>query len=136
MILFENSLIKQDYDPHTDILSVDLPTLSIDDIRLVQQSLDAITESIRNYQIKKLLLDPSKTKIVVTPDRVVDALSKFYVDIMQTNLEKIARVRTIDFDREMKINAVLDQMQLTYQFENFNTKDEAMTWLTNPASLS
>ncbi|WP_162055316.1 hypothetical protein [Pontibacter pamirensis] len=93
-------------------------------------------ESVRNYDIKHLLLDSSQSVVEVEDQAYKAVTAKFGMDLMKTRLRKIARVATADAKREEKsarISAELRQeLNLPMAFQSFPSQDEAMDWLLSP----
>lgn len=64
-MLIYSGVITLDYDPPTDILETSMPDIKEFALSEVSFCLGLIVESIRNYDIKHLLLDSSKSVIEV-----------------------------------------------------------------------
>lgn len=99
----------------------------------VSACLDIVVSNIRNYDIKKLLLDSSKSVIEAEDEAYKAVTTKFGLDLMNTRLKKIARVATTDTKREAKsaqVSAELRrELNLPIEFRNFSNQADAMEWL-------
>ena len=65
MVLFDNSLIRLDYNPATDILEVEYPDLYDYLLSEIRRSIDTLLDTVKNYDVKRLLLDSTRTIISV-----------------------------------------------------------------------
>lgn len=130
MILYQNSLMKMDYSPQTDILSVDWPSSDPYTLPEVKQTLNRLVEAIRNYDVKNLLLDSSKTKIGVSEAEYQFVIAQFQADLIKTRLQKIARIISVDVEREKRVEKMREENQSGIQLESFTSNAEALAWLT------
>lgn len=133
MIIANNGLITLDYDPATDILSVDLPDVRSFSLGEVERSLQILVDAIINYDIKKLFLDSSKAVVEVDDEAYRRLILKFSMDLMKTRLLKLARIGSAIDHQEQRANMVAgeirQQQQLAIDFQNFRTRTEAVDWL-------
>jgi len=129
MILFKNGFLTLDYDPTTDILSFEMP--NVDDVVMpeMRRSLTVIVEHVRNYDVKKVLLDARQTSILVDEDNYETIISQFYVDLMATRVQKIARLITYGSARERVVTKLLDKMYLSVEVQPFTEVSAAIAWL-------
>ncbi|GAA4310342.1 hypothetical protein [Nibribacter koreensis] len=136
MILFQNRLISLDYDPSTDVLSVDWPSVSAYDLLEVEQSLNTLVEYIRNYDVKRLLIDSTKAAISPELDMVKyqAIVTEFAYRLIKTRLRKSARIMHADLVRETISREIGEQVSkkanLTVENRNFANRAEALAWLT------
>lgn len=130
MVLHEK-IIRLDYNPATDILETSMPDVTHFMLSEVQMCLDVIITNIRNYDIKKLLLDSSNSVIEIgEDDEAYKAIAmKFGMDLMGTRLKKIARIESADLRREANSAEVREHMNLPMEFKNFSNRDDAKDWL-------
>ncbi|PRY15530.1 hypothetical protein CLV24_102151 [Pontibacter ummariensis] len=132
-MLIYNGIITLDYDPTTDILATSMPDVREFAFPEVSFCLGLIVDNVRVYDIKKLLLDSSKSVIEVEDEAYKAITTKFAMDLMGTRLQKLARVGTVDLKREeksTKLSAELRQeLNLPMEFKNFTSRAEAMDWL-------
>jgi len=132
-MLIYSGIITLDYNPATDVLVTSMPDIRQFGLSEVSFCLGLIVENIRNYDIKNLLLDSSKSVIEAEDEAYKTLTTKFSMDLMATRLRKIARVATTDIKREeksSKLSAELKQeMNLPIEFKNFSDRAHAMDWL-------
>ncbi|MGV3541205.1 MAG: hypothetical protein ACO1OQ_15420 [Rufibacter sp.] len=137
MILFQNRLIVLDYDPKTDILSVEWPSLSPYDLLEIEQALKKLVEYIRDYDVKNLLID--STRAAIHPDmdmeRYQAIVTEFALSLTQTRLQKSARIMHTDHVREatsQEISAkITKKAKLVIENRNFTGKEQALAWLSS-----
>lgn len=133
MILHPNSPITMDYDPATDILCVEYPDLDTLMLPTIKHSMVILVEAIRNYDVRKLLLDASRTHIDVTEEESRALTMQLAADLMKTRLQKLARIQPIDPTRETNaqenIRRIMQNGLLPYQLQTFTSKAQALTWL-------
>ncbi|WP_299824363.1 hypothetical protein [uncultured Pontibacter sp.] len=133
MIIFENSILRLDYDPANDILVIVYPDLHGYLLPELKRSVDILAEKVRNYDVKKVLLDSSRTVVSVTPEES-RAVSMYLASALaQTRLQKLARVESLDATVKVRASENLQHIQQTlalpYLLRNFRQKEEALTWL-------
>ncbi|GHA81459.1 hypothetical protein [Pontibacter akesuensis] len=130
-MVLHDKIIRLDYNPATDILETSMPDVTHFMLSEVKMCLDVIVTNIRNYDIKKLLLDASNSVIEMDEDdEAYKAVAmKFGMDLLGTRLKKIARVESADARREAKSEEARQQANLPMEFRNFSSRDEAMSWL-------
>jgi hypothetical protein len=135
-----NGIITLDYNPSTDVLVTSMPDIKQFGLSEVSFCLGLIVDSIRNYDIKNLLLDSSKSVIEVEDEAYKTITTKFSKELMTTRLKKIARVATTDNNREKKsakLSAEIKQeLNLPVVFANFTSQTEAMLWLISSGAGS
>lgn len=133
MILFENALIKLDYNPATDILDVAYPDLHGHLIPEIKNSIDLIVENITNYDVKKLLLDSSRTVVTVPAEDSRKITTYFVAGLSKTRILKVARLQVPSSNVEVIAQNNLDHVKkvglMNFQVETFNSKSEAINWL-------
>jgi len=133
MIIPSTSFIRLDYNPATDILSVELPDIRHFSISEVNRSLQLVVEAIANYDIKKLFLDSSKAVIEVEDEAYRQVIMNFGRDLMKTRLQRLARIGSSIYAQEQRASRVAEEarqtMALPIEFQNFSSKAEAMEWL-------
>ena len=133
MILFRNSILILDYNPSTDILEVDYPDFPDYLIPEIKNSLDILFDHVRSYDVKKLLIDSSKT-LTDVKDEDSRVVAMYLVNgLIKTRLQKVARVQSLVFSVENRAQENLKQIQqyvnLPFQVQNFRSKSDALTWL-------
>lgn len=132
-MIIHNGIITLDYDPAKDVLVTSLPDIREFASSEVSFCLGLIIESIRNFDIKYLLLDSSNSVVEVEDEAYKTITKSFALDLMSTRLKKLARVGTKDIKREEKSAKISEELRqevnLPMEFGNFSTKEEAMEWL-------
>lgn len=131
-MLLYNGIITLDYDPATDVLVAGMPDARQFGLSEVSFCLGLIVESVRNYDIKHLLLDASQSAVEVEDEAYRAVTAQFGMDLMGTRLRKIARVATADAGREERSARISAELRLPMAFLSFPNQDEAMDWLLSP----
>lgn len=129
MIIYQNSFIKLDYDPSTDILSVDMPTVNLLNYTEVQRNLETIVEHIINYNVKKLLIDARKTEVEVDEESYLIMVSAFRQKLLETRVQKVARIVTSSTVRERVVQKAYTKQDTPSGFESFTEVAPAIAWL-------
>ncbi|RDV11947.1 hypothetical protein DXT99_23275 [Pontibacter diazotrophicus] len=129
MNIFHNSFIKLDYEPTTDVLSVNMPTVNVVNMSEVKHTLEIIVEHVRSYDVKRLLVDARKTEIEIDEDIYTAIVSEFSRSLMATRLQKVARIVSSSTVRENVVKKVYGENKLTLEFKNFTDIAPAMEWL-------
>ncbi|WP_347158977.1 hypothetical protein [Pontibacter chitinilyticus] len=120
------------YNPSTDILYVEYPDLGSLQLPVIKHSLAVLVENIRNYDVRKLLLDSSDSEVWVSEKEGRAVALQLTSDLMKTRLLKVAHVLPLDPDREKRVQANINQVPRgtrPYQLQTFDTKEDAMAWL-------
>ncbi|RDV11904.1 hypothetical protein DXT99_23660 [Pontibacter diazotrophicus] len=132
-MLIYSGIINLNYDPVSDVLVTSMPDVRQFGMSEVSFCLGLIVDNIRNYDIKKLLLDSSESMIEVENEAYKAIVLQFGMDLMKTRLKRIARVATTNATREessAKLSGEIRQeLNLPIEFKNFIDKTEAMDWL-------
>ena len=136
MILFRNALIVLEYEPSTDILTVEWPNLETYLLPEVRMALKTLVEYIRSYDVKRLLIDASKSKTapgLMDSPEYKEVITNFVIDLSQTRLQKSARIIALDPEREIKTQKLTTEIRSETKFQvknqEFHTKEEAIAWL-------
>ncbi|QCR21574.1 hypothetical protein C1N53_03900 [Pontibacter sp. SGAir0037] len=133
MILFENSLIKLNYDPATDILEVLYPDLHDYLMPEIKHSINTLVDTVKNYDIKKILLDSSRTIISVGQQESREIASYLASGLAASRLQKLARLQsassTIEAISDSNVQYIRQAGLLPFDIQNFNNKTEAIAWL-------
>lgn len=133
MILFENSVIRLDYDPATDIVVVEYPDLHDYLLPEIKHSLDIMVEVVRNYDIKKLMLDSNRTVSSVQESESRHVAVYLAAGIAKTRVQKVARVQSpveaVESRAQGNIKHLQESQQLPFQLQNFTDKETALEWL-------
>ena len=133
MILHQNSIIKLEYSPATDILEVKYPDLQKFILFEIKESLKLMVETIRNYDVKRLLLDASSTHIDISDEENRDLSMQLAAELARTRLQRVARIQPIDPKKELKAQENIKQIEkvlpLPYQLRTFTERAAALEWL-------
>jgi hypothetical protein len=135
MILFKNSIVKLDYDPATDIVIIEYTALHGYLLPEIKYTIDTLADIIKSYDVKKVLLDSTKTVKSVTPEESRE-ISVYLASVLaQTRVQKVARVESLSPSMETQakgnIKHVQQALSLPFLLRNFSAKAEALAWLQN-----
>lgn len=129
MILFNNGLIVLNYEPATDILSVDMPTVNNLNVSEIGGSLSIIVDHVRNYDVKRLLVDARSTVVDIDEDTYTAIVSEFSRNLLTTRIQKVARIVTTSTVRENVVQKVYGNQNLPIEFKSFTEITPALEWL-------
>ncbi|MCX2739788.1 hypothetical protein [Pontibacter anaerobius] len=133
MILFENSIVKLDYDPATDIVEIEYPDLHGFLLPEIKHTITILVDYIRNYDVKRMLLDSTKTMVSVSEEESREVAMTLAAGVMKTRVEKVARVQSpseaVEQTSERNIHHLKQTQQLPFELRNFTSKAEAIAWL-------
>jgi len=133
MILFENSIMKLEYNPATDILDVKYPNLYGYLLPEIKHSIDTLLETVISYDVKKMLLDSRDTMVSIKPEESTDISVYMASGLVNTRLQKLARLQSADTVVESRaeenFHLVKSSLKLSFQLKIFSDKDKAMEWL-------
>ncbi|NEM99126.1 hypothetical protein [Pontibacter burrus] len=134
MILFQNSLVTLTYKPATDVLEVQYPDLHGYLLPEIRHTINILVDMIRNYDVKRVLLDSTKTEISVSAEESREVTQWLAVGFMTTRLQKVARLQSkseaVEKTAASNIAHVRQVNQLPFAVENFLDYNDAITWLT------
>ena len=133
MILYDNGIIKLAYDPATDILEVAYPDLHEFLLAEIKHSIDKLTENVNSYDVKRLLLDSSRTVVAVEAERSREISSYLAARLCTTRLQKLARLQshssTVEMTAQQNIQHIETHLHLPFVLHNFTSREEAIAWL-------
>lgn len=133
MILFDNSLIRLDYDLATDILEVEYPDLHDYLLSDIKRSIDTLLDNIKNYDVKRLLLDSTRTIISVGDEESREISTYLAAGLTKTRVQKVARVQSpsaaVENTAQHNIRHIQESRMLSFELQNFSSKALAMEWL-------
>ncbi|NEM96468.1 hypothetical protein [Pontibacter burrus] len=133
MILFQNSLVKLDYDPATDIGVIEYPDLHDYLLPEIKHSIDLLVDAIRSYDVKRLVLDGTKT--VATVDIEQDRAIATYMTagLMRTRIQRLARIQSlnnlVDIRAQNNEKYVRETQVPPFPIQAFKSRGEAIDWL-------
>ncbi|NDK55666.1 hypothetical protein [Pontibacter fetidus] len=133
MILHEDGFLKLEYDANTDVLSVPCPDIQEFELLHIHKALSIVVDVLTSYDIKRFLFDSSKSRIDVNGAAFNQLLHQLTLGLVNSRLQKLARVVSADAEREQSIAQFLIQAkgQLPYEVQNFSNKAVALHWLTS-----
>lgn len=133
MILFENHILKLVYTPATDILDAQYPDLHDFLLPEIKHSIEFLIDKVKNYDIKYLLLDTTRTVFSVSPEESREIALYLATGLSKTRIQKLARVKSLNFDVETRAKGtmqyIIDSGMVSYQLKSFPDKAEALEWL-------
>lgn len=91
--------------------------------------MDCVVEAVRLYDVKHLLIDARNTVVDVADSLYAEIVGAFVQDLMQTRLQKIARLATQSGLREKQLYDVRTATKISIAFKNFQQTEEALEWL-------
>lgn len=133
MILLQNTVLKLEYNPATDILQVKYPNLHSYHMSEIKHNLAIMVENIRNFDVRKLLLDASQTIVEISDADNRQVTMELAAQLAKTRLIKVARVHPVDLKAEVRaqenIQAIQKIIPLPYEIGTFDSVEEALEWL-------
>lgn len=133
MILHQNSLIKLEYNPATDVLQAEYPDLDRLHLSEIKHNFSMMVEIIRNYDVKRLLLDASQTDVSLSDEENRQVGMELAAELAKTRLQKLARIQPHDPGKEIKAQVNINLMKqaglLPFELENFSNRAQALAWL-------
>lgn len=133
MILLQNSIVKLDYNPATDILEIEYPDLHGYLLLEIKHNINLIVDIIKGYYVKRLLLDSTRTVISVSEEESREIATYLAVGIMKTRVQKVARLQslntTVEKTAQGNVRHIEESQPLPFQIQNFTSKTEATAWL-------
>ncbi|MCC9168804.1 hypothetical protein [Pontibacter harenae] len=133
MILFENSILRLDYSPSSDILEVGYPDLHDYLLVEIKHSIDILVDTVKHYDVKRVLLDSSRTSIEVNREESRMIAVYLATGMATTRVQKVARLQSpsafVEHTAEANIDYITQTQSLPYQLQNFTTKEMAIGWL-------
>jgi predicted HAD superfamily phosphohydrolase YqeG len=129
MILYQNAFMRLDYDPAADILIVEWPDFRPYTLTSVKEVLRILVETVRDYDIKKLLADSSNTIIEVDEADYKSVMENFALAIRTTRLQKMARIVTADPLRENIVVELKENVGASVIYKSFTSRAAALEWL-------
>lgn len=130
-MIIPNTLIKLDYNPARDVLSVEWPDFHYYSTSEAAYTLNIIVETVRQYDVKYLLTDTRKSTVAIPQPEYKKIILKFARDLTTTRLRKLARVVTDSTRRLKPIREVRQEAQLKVEIEDFYSVEEALDWLAS-----
>jgi hypothetical protein len=133
MILHRDGLVVLEYDLASDVLYIEWPDLADYSEGEIQHSFTNLIDSIKSYDVKKLLIDSSKTRAGLTYEAYKTLMTELGLKLANTRLQRIARVEAQDQMREQLVQQfskeVAGMLQFNIPFRNFTKLTDARDWL-------
>ncbi|MEJ8803412.1 hypothetical protein [Pontibacter sp. H249] len=133
MVLFDNSLIKLDYFPATDVLEVAYPDLHDYLLLDIKSSIDILVDTIISYDVKRVLLDSSNTIVAVDAEQSRMITAHLVKGFMTTRITKLARLQsfneTVEATAHNNIKYATENFAFPFELKNFSNKPDALEWL-------
>lgn len=133
MLLFENSIIRLDYNPATDILEVEYPDLQGYLLPEIKHNINIMIDIIKSYDIKYLLLDSTRTIISVSEEESREVATFLAGNLMNTRVQKVARIQSpsdkVERTAQSNVKHIKESGALSFELEFFTNKKEALAWL-------
>ena len=133
MILLQNSILKLKYNPATDILEIDYPDLHGFLVLEIKHNINSLVDIVKNYDIKKVLLDSTKTVMSVSAEESKQVATYLAAGLVRTRVQQVARVQSrstnVETTAQDNIKHIQTSLSLPFQLRNFTSKADAMAWL-------
>lgn len=133
MLIHRDGFIELNYDAATDILTVSWPDISDSQGYGIKHALGKLVETIRYYDIKKLIIDSRFNKVYIQEQEYTELMKGFHQELSFTRLEKAARLGSLDVSREEKASKhaahIVEQFKPAFAFRNFSRSSDALDWL-------
>ncbi|MEJ8804362.1 hypothetical protein [Pontibacter sp. H249] len=128
-MLIPNKFIKLEYDPAKDVLYFRWPDFYEYAVPELKYVLKSITDTIKSYDIKYLIIDASKSVISISDPLYVEVTTQFSIDLKFTRLKKSARIIDDITLREAQVKEIKAKAGLVLETKSFKTYNEALEWL-------
>ncbi|WP_137760313.1 hypothetical protein [Pontibacter sp. SGAir0037] len=129
-MIIPSTFIRLDYNPSSDVLTVEWPDVHNYTLAEVKESLSEIIKAIRYYDVKRLLIDSRKTVVSIDNEKYTVLSTEFAKEMLQTRLEKLARLESSNIIREGQVQELVKTNNTAaIAFKNFTSSDEALKWL-------
>lgn len=134
MLLFKNSIITLDYNPAADILEVAYPDLHGFLLPEIKHSIDILIDNVKNYDVKRILLDSTRTVISVSEEESREITVCLAAGFMKTRVQKLARLQSgmasVEATAQGNIKHITETLPLPFQLKTFTSRAEALAWLS------
>lgn len=131
MILHKDRYFEHLYDVKLDLVRVTWPDIENIYLPEIFHSVSVLVENVRNYNIRNLLVDARDTKLLTSYEEADRVVKAFTEGLAQSRLQKLARVESLNSQRENMLQHLTNQMNATYSYTTMFFKDynSAMEWL-------
>ncbi len=128
-MIIPSTITKLDYNPAKDILFVEWPDIHSYTLSEVNYTLTEILDTIRYYDVKKLLIDSRETVIGISSEDYTALAIQFVKELMATRLKKVARLESYSSLRESQVQEI-SKVKTFIAFKNFTDTEAALSWLS------
>ncbi|RDV11498.1 hypothetical protein DXT99_24510 [Pontibacter diazotrophicus] len=122
-----------DYNPATDIMEVEYPDLHDYLLSEIKRSIDILLDTVNHYDVKRLLLDSTRTIISVGDKESREIATYLAAGLTKTRVQKVARVQspsaTVENTAQHNIRHISVSQKLPFELQNFSSKALALEWL-------
>jgi hypothetical protein len=133
MVIYSDTLIHLEFDPKTDILKVNWPHLVNESILLVRPVISKILESIKYFNVSKLLIDTKDTKTNIREEDFRKLSKEVVAALASSNLKKLARIIYAEPQREIRARILIEEISArlgaTFESREFTDEKSALAWL-------
>ena len=133
MLLHRTGLIELEYDMAHDTLCFAWPDLKDVEMHEIEHSFLRLLESIKHYDIKRLFIDSRNSKVDMNEQQFHDLILEFSRYFLDTRLEKIARLASLDPEKERRTDNISGELSMTVNsgilYRNFHDAESAQSWL-------
>lgn len=133
MVLFENSILRLDYDPASDILDVEYPDLHDFMLFEIKRTIDTLVDTVKHYDVKRLLLDSTRTVSSVSEEESREIAMYLAAGLATTRVQKVARVQSpsaaVETRAQNNVQHIIKMQPFPFQLQNFTGKADAVAWL-------
>lgn len=130
-MIIPSPVIRLDYEPATDVLSVEWPDVHEHSLGEVEHVLDVVAQAARLYDVRYLLADTRRGIVTVPEQRYRELLLRFAGSLAATRVLKLARVVTAETLREDATRQAMREAALSVPVKSFHSTEEALRWLTS-----
>lgn len=129
MTNYQDRLITLSWMEDVDILSVTWSESVPYNTSEIEQSIDKVIETIKNYNCKKLLIDASEAHFLSDDELLRITLTDFGTKLSKTGIEKVARIITSDQTREARIQTIRTEVSFPFKIYDISNREQALHWL-------
>lgn len=130
-MIIPSTLIRLDYNPAKDVLSVEWPDVQFYALDKVRHILKEVIDTVRYYDVKRLLIDARNSITGIDYEDYVALATDFGIQLTLTRLEKVARIESTSNQREKHVQHISEKnsFHAAVAFKNFPDEVTAITWL-------
>jgi len=133
MILHQDLLLELVYDVRTDVLSVQWPDIKDVSVSELEFSFQKLLDTISHFDIKKLLIDSSKSVVTLDDKIYKPLLFRLVLAFNNTRLQKMARIISENEYRENLLKSYVAEIKhketIAFRTKEFEKQETALAWL-------